>query len=109
MILYFMVLLEIGFKRGERALSEQRLNRISVNIYGQTYNMVGTESPSHMRHVANTVDEQMRGIRSASPSLDIAKLAVLTAVNAVNDSMNYKQRIEELEAQLKKLKDDVND
>lgn len=46
MILHFMVLLEIGFKRRERALSEQRLNRISVNIYGQTYNMVGTDRKS---------------------------------------------------------------
>jgi cell division protein ZapA len=91
------------------ALSEQRLNRISVKIYGQTYNMVGTESPSHMRHVASTVDEQMHAIRNANPSLDIAKLAVLTAVNAVNDSMQYKARIEMLEAQLQKLKDDVND
>ena len=80
-------------------MSEQRLNRISVKIYGQTYNMVGTESPSHMRHVASTVDEQMHAIRNANPSLDIAKLAVLTAVKTGKYSKQYKKNIGKLEEQ----------
>ena len=90
------------------ALSEQQKNKVSVEIYGQTYNIVGTESPGHMRFVAASVDEQMRMIKRANPSLDSAKLAVLTACNAVNDYLKLKNQVELLESQLKKLTDELN-
>lgn len=89
-------------------MSEQPKNRVSVEIYGQTYNIVGTESPGHLRFVASSVDEQMRMIKRANPSLDSAKLAVLTACNAVNDYLKLKNQVEILESELKKLKDEVN-
>jgi len=89
-------------------LSEPRKNRVSVEIFGQTYNIVGTESAGHMRFVAATVDDQMRVIKRANPSLDSAKLAVLTACNAVNDYLKLKNQVEILESQLKNLKDEVN-
>lgn len=86
-------------------MSEQPKNRISVDIYGQTYTMLGTESTSHMRLVASTVDNTMREIKQANPSLDSTKLAVLTAVNSVNDSLKLKEQLVLLEEELKKLKD----
>ncbi|GAE45943.1 Z-ring-associated protein [Mesobacillus boroniphilus JCM 21738] len=51
------------------------------------------------------VDDKMREIGSANPSLDTSKLAVLTAVNAVNDYIKMKDRVESLEAEIKRLKD----
>lgn len=89
-------------------MSEQRKNRVSVEIYGQTYNIVGTESAGHMRFVAATVDDQMREIKRSNPSLDSAKLAVLTACNAVNDYLTLKSQVDLLESELKNLKDEVN-
>ncbi|ETT82551.1 cell division protein ZapA [Viridibacillus sp. FSL R5-0477] len=86
-------------------MSEQQKNRISVDIYGQTYTMLGTESTTHMRLVASTVDNTMREIKQANPSLDSTKLAVLTAVNSVNDSLKLKEQLVLLEEELKKLKD----
>ncbi|MGE7624187.1 cell division protein ZapA [Viridibacillus sp. NPDC096237] len=86
-------------------MSEQPKNRISVDIYGQTYTMLGTESTTHMRLVASTVDNTMREIKQANPSLDSTKLAVLTAVNSVNDSLKLKEQLVLLEEELKKLKD----
>jgi len=73
-------------------------NRIAVEISGNTYNMVGPESVEHMRLVAKTVDRRMRELKSKNPSLDSIQLAVLTAVNAVNDQLL-------LEEELRKLKD----
>ncbi|WP_427901809.1 cell division protein ZapA [Metalysinibacillus jejuensis] len=73
-------------------------NRITVEIYGNTYNMVGLESVEHMRLVAKTVDRRMRELKSKNPSLDSIQLAVLTAVNAVNEQLL-------LEEELRKLKD----
>jgi len=87
------------------ALSEQEKTRISVDIYGQNYKMVGSESSGHMRLVASMVDDKMREINSHNSQLDIAKLAVLTAVNAVHDYIKVKEQLELLEEELKRLKD----
>ena len=83
-------------------MSEQEKTRISVDIYGQNYKMVGTETSGHMRLVASMVDDKMREIHSHNQQLDIAKLAVLTAVNAVNDYIKVKEQLELLEEELKR-------
>ena len=73
---------------GGSLLAEQQKNKISVEIYGQTYKIVGTESMGHMRLVASIVDDKMREISVHNPTLDNAKLAVLTAVNTVHELLN---------------------
>ncbi|WP_174729669.1 cell division protein ZapA [Mesobacillus harenae] len=86
-------------------MSDLHKNRTTVDIYGQQYTIVGTESASHVRLIASMVDDKMREISSKNPALDINKLAVLTAVNAVNDYLKAKDRAERLEAEIKRLKD----
>ena len=86
-------------------LSDTKKNRSTVDIYGQQYTIVGSESTSHIRLIASMVDDKMREIGSANPSLDTSKLAVLTAVNAVNDYIKMKDRVESLETEIKRLKD----
>jgi len=90
--------------KGDGALSDQQKIRTSVEIYGHTYKMVGTETSGHMRLVASMVDEKMREFHAMNPSLDSSKLAVLTAVNAVNDYLKLKEQVEQLEFELRKLK-----
>ncbi|MEL3974279.1 cell division protein ZapA [Rossellomorea oryzaecorticis] len=85
-------------------MSEEQRNRTNVDIYGQQYTIVGTESTSQIRFVCSKVDDKMREIKSMNPSLDTGKLAVLTAVNAVNDYIKLKERFEELEREIKRLK-----
>ncbi|HSO58764.1 MAG TPA: cell division protein ZapA [Paenisporosarcina sp.] len=85
-------------------MSEQHKIRVSVDIYGQTYKMVGSETSGHMRLVASMVDDKMREINSQNPSLDSAKLAVLTAINSVHDYVKLKEQIEQLEEEIKRLK-----
>ena len=85
-------------------MAEQEKNRISVEIYGHTYKMVGTESTGHMRLVASIVDDRMREMSELNPTLDSVKLAVLTTVNAVHDYLLLKEQYEKLEEQLKQLK-----
>jgi cell division protein ZapA len=85
-------------------LSEGQKNRTNVDIYGQQYTIVGTESTSQIRFVCSKVDDKMREIKSMNPSLDTGKLAVLTAVNAVNDYIKLKEQFEELEREIKRLK-----
>jgi cell division protein ZapA len=90
---------------GAIMLSEIEKKRTTVDIYGQQYVIVGTESSGHVRLVSSLVDEKMREISSKNPSLDISKLAVLTAVNTMNDYIKIKDRLERLEAELKRVKD----
>ncbi|CAM3106563.1 cell division protein ZapA [Filibacter tadaridae] len=85
-------------------MADEQKTRIAVDIYGQTYKMVGTETSSHMRLVATMVDDRMKEISNHNPYLDTAKVAVLTAVNSVHDYLNLKEKVEQLEQELAKLK-----
>lgn len=85
-------------------MEEKEKIRITVDIYGQTYTILGTDSPSHVRQVATLVDNQMRAIRERNPYLDTTKIAVLTAVNSVHDLLKLQNEKEALEQELKKLK-----
>lgn len=57
-----------------------------------------------MRQVASLVDDRMREISSKNPHLDITKMAVLTAVNSVNEYIKAKEQVEQLQNELNKLK-----
>ncbi len=81
-------------------MSQQNRKRITVDIYGQQYSIVGDESTSHIRMVAAIVDDKMREINAKNPSLDINKLAVLTAVNVVHDYIKLREEHERLKERL---------
>lgn len=85
-------------------MADEQKTRIAVEIYGQTYNMVGTETSSYMRQVESMVDDKMREISERNPSLDTAKIAVLAAVNSVHDYLKLKEQVEQMEEELKNLK-----
>lgn len=89
--------------KGGFCVAEQK-NRVSVQIYGHTYNIVGPESTGHMRLVATMVDEKMREINTQIRGLDTKQLAVLTAVNAIHENLKLKEQLEQFEEELKKLK-----
>ncbi|TYR82207.1 cell division protein ZapA [Priestia megaterium] len=81
-------------------MSEQDKTRATVDIFGQPYKIVGSESTSHIRLVASIVDDKMREISKKNPYLDINKLAVLTAVNIVHDYVKLKEDYEKIEKKL---------
>lgn len=79
--------------------------RITVDIYNKPYTIIGTESPQHVRLVASLVDQKMREIHDMNPSLDTTKLAVLTAVNAMNDYLKLKEDYATLVGKLNRKED----
>ncbi len=89
---------------GVLSLTNEQKIRVSVDIYGQTYKMVGTESSSHMRQVASIVDSKMKEISERNPALDTAKIAVLTAVNCVHENIQLHDEIKRLKEELGKMK-----
>ena len=85
-------------------MADEQKTRVAVDIYGQTYTIVGSEWSSHVKLVASMVDERMREISARNPYLDSAKIAVLTAVNTVHDYLKLKEQLEQMEEELNKLK-----
>lgn len=76
---------------------EEKKRRITVNIYNQSYTMIGKESEAHMNYIASLVHDKMKDIRSVNHSLDTTQVAVLTAVNTMNDYIKLREENERLQ------------
>jgi len=88
--------------RGEGVpMSDNAKNKITVDIYGQQYTIVGTESASHIRLVASLVDSKMREISEKNPNLDVSRLAVLTAVNTVHEYIKLQDQLSTIQMEQK--------
>ncbi|MCL7749811.1 MULTISPECIES: cell division protein ZapA [Halalkalibacter] len=75
---------------------QKKKQRITVSIYGQQYTVVGEEPPAYVKDVARIVDQKMREIKKRNPYLDTTRLAVLTAVNIVDDYVKLQKENEML-------------
>ncbi|WP_226036477.1 cell division protein ZapA [Aquibacillus saliphilus] len=83
-------------------MSQSDKTRTTVDIYGKSYTIVGNEQAYHVRMVSSLVDQKMREIHDANKSLDTTRLAVLTAVNTMNDYLKLKDEYTELIGSIKK-------
>lgn len=71
-------------------------SRMNVEIYGQTYPIVGKATPSYIREVAGHVDTKMRVIADQNSRLDLTRLAVLSAFNIADEYLRLKQEYDEI-------------
>lgn len=72
-------------------MGENNKTRVNVEIYNKTYKLVGKESANHVSLVASLVDQKMKEIQESNSQLDTSMLAVLTAVNTMNDYLKLKE------------------
>ncbi|MFD2926173.1 MULTISPECIES: cell division protein ZapA [Halobacillus] len=89
--------------------SDKNRRRITVEINNRSYTIVGHEEPHHIRMVSSLVDQKMREIHEANPSLDTSKLAVLTAVNTMNEYIKLKEECTELMNYIDKIEKEDDD
>lgn len=80
----------------ENGVTDKEKTRITVEIHNKMYTIVGTESPNHVQLIARLVDEKMHEIQKSNMYLDTTRLAVLTAVNTMNDYIKLKEDYEAL-------------
>ncbi|ENH97038.1 hypothetical protein J416_07577 [Gracilibacillus halophilus YIM-C55.5] len=78
-------------------MAQSDQSRTTVHIYGRDYHIVGDEKKEHVRQVAALVDEKMREIHEVNKSLDTTNIAVLTAINTMNDYLKLKEEYEILQ------------
>lgn len=77
--------------------------RTTVKIAGKEYNIAGYDSEEHVQRVAAYVDRKMNELAAAT-HLPPAQLAVLAAVNAVDDMVKSREEIRRLRAENEALR-----
>ena len=74
-----------------------------VRVAGKEYTLISEDDPVYLRRVAAYVDRSMAEL-SQTTRLPSAQLAVLTAVNAVDDMMKSRDEIRRLRAEVDQLR-----
>lgn len=82
-------------------MAQEDKTRIQVEIFNQTYTIVGDEREAHVRLVCGLVDEKMRELKQNNEHLDTSRLAVLTAVNVMNDYVKLQEEYVKLQRLVK--------
>jgi cell division protein ZapA len=67
---------------------------ITVEIYGQSYNVRGEGDPAYLMELARLVDTRMREVASQVSSMDPMKIAILAALNIADEFAKYRRRNE---------------
>ncbi|WP_430784912.1 cell division protein ZapA [Virgibacillus flavescens] len=86
-------------------MADNNKTRTTVEIHNKTYTIIGRESEHHVKLVASLVDQKMSEIQSMNKDLETTRLAVLTAVNTMNDYLKLKEDYATLLGSLKKKED----
>jgi cell division protein ZapA len=81
---------------------------ISVEIFGQTYNVRGGEGdPNYLAELARFVDSRMREVAGQVATVDPMKIAILAALNIADEFSRFRrvrdEKTEELSARLTKV------
>ena len=75
-------------------MNEQISEPVRVQICDQTYSLRSHSGAEHVRRIARIVDERMRRISSQLTVHDVARVAVLTALNIADELESLRQDCE---------------
>jgi cell division protein ZapA len=89
-------------------MTTQHLTEATVEILGKSYQIkCPTSELQSLQRAANRLDEQMRALRDSSNILSIDRIAIITALNVVNQMLTFEQSIQqklhELESKLDRV------
>ena len=69
---------------------------VEVEIFGQIFRVAsGDATPAYIQRLAYYVDEKMRTIASATKSMSLNRMAVLTALNIADDLFKLRDSYEQ--------------
>lgn len=83
--------------------------RHKTTIAGRPYTIIASKTPEHLQAVADLVEEQISQIEKAMPILDVEQRSILVAVNAVSQSLDRQQELDELKEHIAELEKDRED
>jgi cell division protein ZapA (FtsZ GTPase activity inhibitor) len=80
-------------------MSAEEKTRITVDIFGTNYKLVGRSSVSYMKMVAAHVNDQMYNLSNALPHLESSKIAVLASVNISDELFKLRKELEKIQGE----------
>jgi cell division protein ZapA (FtsZ GTPase activity inhibitor) len=92
-------------------MTNEDRTRVTVEIYGAQYKLVGTSSKDYVKIVADYVNDHMVEIAKGNPRLDVPRIAVLAAVHMaeqVMDSKRNQENIDRLKDAHEKLQNELH-
>lgn len=78
-------------------------HKVTVEIFGEIYNLKGDLEPEKVKKLAGFLDLRMRRIAQANSRLSADKIAVLAALNIADEYLRLEQDYRQM---LNMLKDD---
>jgi cell division protein ZapA len=64
---------------------------VQITVFDQTYRVVAADGGERAAQVARLVDERMREVASRMSTLDVAKIAVVAALNSADDLLRLRE------------------
>ena len=65
---------------------ETKNRMVQVEIFGQSYNLKGDADPAYINELSDYVDQKMREVSSAAPTVESLKIAILAALNIADET-----------------------
>jgi cell division protein ZapA len=79
-----------------------RKNKVTVEIFGETYPLKGDAEPENILKVATLLDERMRETAFANPRMPAKMVAILAALNIADEYLRLQRDYQQL---LRMMKD----
>ena len=85
-------------------------NKVDVRIQGKDYRIVGEESEEYIQRIALFVDKKMNMVsKNSNNKLSTAMVAVLTAINVVDDYFKNDEQLSALKEKTNKYSKDIDE
>jgi cell division protein ZapA len=88
---------------------QDRKVKVTVNIMGNEYTMVGRESEEYLQSVALYVDKKMRELHKKNGMLNNLMVAILTALNVADEYFKLQQELEVVKKEASKPGKELED
>ena len=75
---------------------------VKIEIYDQSYNVNADGNEEYLKELADFVDGKMRSIAESTRMVDSLKVAVLAALNIVDETFSLRRRQQEIDGPLRK-------
>ena len=87
--------------------------QIRVNIFGSEYSLVSDDNENYVKEIARYLDEKMRQIDKNIAIKSASKIAVLAALNVIDELLQerkYRQKlVDQLNEEVKKINHSIVD
>jgi len=73
------------------------MERVQIEIFGQSYSIKGKDDPAYIRELAAFIDAKMKEIQKGTGTVDPHRVAILTALTITDELYRLRERYGVLE------------